>query len=1127
VTPSAGWSISSVAEPTNFQSSDESHDKYTLTVTNVGARAVGDQVKIIDKLPPQLLALEARVLEGGERAREGECTVAAEVTCTYEHPVPVGGVLLLSIQLEAPSPLVNGLVSNQATVSDGEGGEASATESTAVNIGPAAFGINRFTFEATGRDGRPDSQGGDHPFQVTTQLDLNTDLDNVLPGSESELVRKRDRVVQAAKDITVELPLGFAGDPLAAERCPAIDLTDTEGAAGGGPGPGGLHTICPAGSRVGTVRLVWQGGGDSEPSGFPVYNVVPVRGYPAELGFNAGIGQPSFLYATVVPSPSGYRLRISSPGVLNINEVEQITFTTFGDPAEQDGTSGSAAFLTNPSRCSVAPLTAKVEVAAWEGASASAEATAYPDITGCNLLQQGAAFSPLIRVEPTSGEPEARQAGKPAGYEVNLKLPQAPNALGSLATPDLRDATVTLPQGVVLSPSSANGLKACPATGPEGINLEATEVGEGHPGGNASPYDDTLVHASPGHCPAASTLGTVEVTTPLLEGPLTGHVYLGEPDCSPCSPADAEDGKLVKLYIEVSNPTSGVIVKLPGVTTINQATGQLSGSFKENPQMPFEDFKLKFKSGPRAALVNPQACGTYTSTSDLMPWSAPESGPDATPSASLQINEGCGARGFAPAFSSGTTNAQAGTYSPLTMSFSRNDSEQDFLGLSETLPPGLLAKLAGVPQCGEAEANAGSCPESSQIGTVTTGAGPGPDPYYVNGKIYLTGPYNGGPFGEVVQVPAVAGPFNLGTVVVRGSIRINPTTAQGSIVSNPFPTALDGIPLQIKTVSVTINRPGFTFNPTNCSALAITGTLTSSQGAQAAVSNPFQAANCANLPFKPQFTASTAGHTSKANGASLHVKIASAGIGQASIAKVDLTIPAILPTRLTTIQKACTEAQFNSNPAGCPSASLIATATVRTPLLQDPLSGPVYFVSHGGAAFPDTEIILQGDGVELLLDGHTQITKGVTYSRFETVPDAPFTSFEFNAPEGPYSIFGSNGNLCQTEVRMPTSITAQNGAVLTQSTLVEPEGCPNKITILSHRVKKRTLTLKVAVPAAGKLTATGKHLTKATKTAGGRGIVTLTLKATGHGKVNTKVKLTFVPPKGKHLTATLSARFKR
>ncbi|HEX4188944.1 MAG TPA: hypothetical protein VHY83_13695 [Solirubrobacteraceae bacterium] len=363
--------------------------------------------------------------------------------------------------------------------------------------------------------------------------------------------------------------------------------------------------------------------------------------------------------------------------------------------------------------------------------------------------------------------------------------------------------------------------------------------------------------------------------------------------------------------------------------------------------------------------------------------------------------------------------------------------------------------------------------------------------------------------------------------VVRSALYIDPATAQVTVKSDPLPTILQGIPLDIRSITVSIDRPGFTLNPTSCEPMSI-GATAIAQSSQAPLSSPFQATGCRTLPFKPSLTASTAGNTSKANGASLNVKITSPGVGQADIRKVELTIPGVLPSRLTTLQKACPEATFDANPATCPSASNIATAIVHTPLLNSPLAGPVYFVSHGGAAFPDTEIILQGEGVKLILDGHTQIKGGVTYSRFETVPDAPFTSFEFKAPQGPYSIFGANANFCQVAIHMPTKLTAQNGAVLEQNTLVQPEGCPNVITILSRSVRKRTLTLKVAVPGAGRLTATGKGLKHATKTTTSRSVITLTVKTTKpRGRLNTRVRVAFAPTTGRTLTTTTAARFKR
>ncbi len=375
-----------------------------------------------------------------------------------------------------------------------------------------------------------------------------------------------------------------------------------------------------------------------------------------------------------------------------------------------------------------------------------------------------------------------------------------------------------------------------------------------------------------------------------------------------------------------------------------------------------------------------------------------------------------------------------------------------------------------------------SCPASSLLGTVTSGAGPGPDPFSNTGKAYLTGPYKGAPFGLAVVVPAIAGPFDLGTVVIRQALFVDPNDSHATDVSDPFPTILDGIPLRLQRINVTLDRPEFMFNPTSCEPKMITAIATSIPGNHAALSSRFQAAGCQGLVFKPQFTVSTQGKTSKANGASLSVKIAYPSSGQANIAKVDLQFPKILPARLTTLQKACTEAQFNTNPAGCPVASDIATVTVHTPLLNSPLTGPAYFVSHGGAAFPDVELVLQGEGVLLVVDGKTQIKKGITYSHFDTTPDAPFSTFEFDAPEGPFSILTANGSLCdptttktvkkRVAVRahghvkhvtrsvrttvpesliMPTTITAQNGAVIDQSTKIAVTGCPK---VVRHERKK-------------------------------------------------------------------------
>jgi len=389
------------------------------------------------------------------------------------------------------------------------------------------------------------------------------------------------------------------------------------------------------------------------------------------------------------------------------------------------------------------------------------------------------------------------------------------------------------------------------------------------------------------------------------------------------------------------------------------------------------------------------------------------------------------------------------------VTLSRQDGEQRLAGVQVTTPPGLLGVLKSVTRCPEPQASQGACGPESLIGEATVAAGPGEDPYVVKGgRVYLTGPYRGAPFGLSIVVPTTAGPFTLtgnggpGREIVRAAVNIDPHTAQITVTSDPLPTILQGVPLDIRTINVTVNRSGFMFNPTNCTALVVTGTIASTSGAGTGVSSPFEAANCATLPFGPKLAASTAGHASKANGTSFMVKLASAGLGQeADIARVDLQLPKALPSRLTTLQKACLAAVFNANPAACLEGSNIGRATIHTPLLASPLSGPAYLVSHGGAAFPDVEFVLQGEGVTLILDGKTDIKKGITYSRFDTAPDAPFTTFETVLPAGPHSVLAANVpekakfSLCGTSLAMPTEITGQNGAVLRQTTKIAVTGC--------------------------------------------------------------------------------------
>ncbi len=1135
VAPAPRWDAQLIAQPTNFKVGlyGETTNAYEVVLTDIGGAPPSGPVKVVVKLAPGVtVELVEEAFNGDSLPWSTDCEPAAEATevvCNVPGVVRHGADFFFRV---AVSNTAASVLTSEVEVEGGGAPTLHKAFSTFVSSEKAPFAITDFSSTITGPAGEGDAKAGDHPTLLNTLL--TAPMETVFNAGEELPVYFPPRgAVRNDKDIVVDLPAGVVGNPTAAPRCPIQVFLAQQPATDN----------CPPGSQVGVFSIggtstVSQGdaGGGTVGDRNPIFNLAPEPGYPAEFGLylkdlNHGVLAP----ATLAHTSQGYVIRvIASELVTAVDGPYYLQTSFFGNPQRAAGLPGvGKSLLTNPGDCSGHPLRTEVHIDTWSnpasvplradgtrdfGAadfsdpqwySASSEA---PAVSGCEALQ----FNPTIQVKP-----DASTADSPSGLGVKISVPQNEEPEG-LATPPLRDATVTLPPGLVVDPSSADGLVGCSMAQ---LSPDSTD---------------------PGTCPDGSKLGTAMVKTPLIDHPLEGSVYLGTPECSPCSSADAASGKMLKLDLEISEPTTGIVVKLPGTVSADPVSGQLTASFKENPQLPFETLELHIKSGTRAPLTTPPACGEYTTTTDLMPWSAPQSGPDATPQAPFNLASGPGGSACvsseaelanSPSFDVGTTAPLAGAYSPFVLKLGREDGSQRLTAVNVTLPPGLTGKLAGVAQCSDAQlaAAAGhagaaeqanpSCPAASELGSVTVGAGSG-SPFYVGGHAYLAGPYKGAPFSLAIVTPAVAGPFDLGTVVVRAGLYIDPTTAQVTVKSDPIPTILAGIPLDIRSVAVTISRPSFMLNPTDCNPTSVTGATLSTLGQTAPLSSRFQVGGCQGLPFKPVLTASTEGKTSKADGASLSVKMVSPGIGQASVAKVDLTIPAILPSRLTTIQKACTEAVFNANPASCPSASDIGTATVQTPLLNAPLSGPVYFVSHGGAAFPDTEIILQGEGVTLVLDGHTQIKKGVTYSRFESVPDAPFTSFEFNAPEGPYSIFGANGNLCQTEIHMPTTIVAQNGAVLDQSTLVQPQGCPNKLTILSHKVKKRTLTLKIAVPGAGKLTATAKHLGTASKTASGRGVVTLSLTAKGRGKLTTKVKLTFSPSHGKKLTAALGAKLK-
>jgi len=964
-------------------------------------------------------------------------------------------------------------------------------------IEPGSFTAG--TFEANGTT--PDTRAGSHPYSATTSFAFNYHLEK---GTTTKILDGEP------KDIVVELPAGFAGNPNATPQCTNTQLEDQ-------PEPGNAKGgACPPDTQVGAARVLIGGLEAGVPFTTPVFNMVPTAGEVARLAF---LFDGEVVNVEVaVRTTSDYGLTATVSGITQVGPPITSTLTLWGVPADpshdssrvrKGGCQNSNAaecsfgessdvqprpFLTNPSLCG-GPLSTTLTADSWEnpGEYLSPIASTQPALGGCEQLS----FDPSLTVAP-----ETSAVDTPTGLSVDLHVPQSEDPAG-LATPDLRDATVTLPAGVAISPSAANGLQGC------------------------TPAEIALHTENPVSCPDGSKLGTVRVLSPALprnpdgsEGSLTGFVYLGAPASGQITAPPYTIYLLAEGY--------GLSVRLAGTVTADPVTGQLTTTFDENPQLPFEDLKLDLFGGPRAALSTPPACGSYTTTSALVPYSSAIA---ATPSSSFQTSfDGAGAPcpsplPFGPSFGAGSTSTTAGAFGSFVLNVSRPDGQQALSEISLSTPPGLLGMLSSVPLCGEPQAAQGACSASSQIGTATAAAGAGSDPFTVSGPVYLTGPYEGAPFGLSVAIPAVAGPFNFGTVIVRSAIYVDPHTAQITVVSDPLPQMVDtsqtdsGVPVALQRVTVNIDRPGFIFTPTSCNPLSVNGTLTSNQGASEAVSSPFQVGGCQNLAFKPSFAVSTQAQASKANGASLDVKVAS-GFGQANIAKVDVTLPVQFPSRLTTLQKACAEGQFAANPAGCPPASVVGVATAVTPVLNVPLVGPAYLVSHGGAAFPDLVLVLQGQGVTIELTGNTDIKKGITYSKFETVPDAPVSTFELKLPEGPHSILGAylpakdNYNLCGQNLTMPTTITAQNGAQVTQSTKIAITGCPAvKVLKTTAEAKSVLVTLRTTAKGAVKIVGNGLRTTTKKNVKAGVSRIAVPLTRTGrslrdrHQKLRLRVSL--------------------
>ncbi len=968
----------------------------------------------------------------------------------------------------------------------------------------AEFGLERFAISARNENGTPDVQAGSHPYSLTTTFVFNLPIEGDV------------------RDVKLELPPGFVGDPNATPRCPYQEFIKQSKQTG----------ECPIETQVGVASTFVSEKGITgvTPTTDPVYNLIPPNGMAAEFGYLVAGKTPVFLDASVRTGTdygldttaseisqavlvAGSKVSIwgvpADPAHNDVRDgcvaselgaevpVEKVGWglTTHDEENEKEGPIGPynssgaqeqsyllASFgdscssevpvrplLTNPTSCGV-PRTASLSVDDWEEPGVfRTRSASLPALEGCGKLD----FSPTVGVTP-----DGSGGSTPTGLSVGVHVPQetTENPVG-LAEADVKNTTVTLPAGVALSPGASDGLEAC-SEAEAGFTGFAELDPSVEPGVQSAQFSEAAVS-----CPLASKVANVRIKTPLLEHELLGSVFLAAPQNFLGVPENPFSS-LVALYLVAEEPVAGVRIKLAGKVVPNPVTGQLTTTFENTPQLPFSDLELEFYGTDRAPLTTPALCGTYATEGVFAPSSDT---PAVTAESSFNITSGPNGSScadplpFAPTLESGTTNINAGGFTPLVTTFSREDGQQSLASIQLHYPNGVTGLISGVAQCGEAQANAGTCGPESVIGETIVSVGLGSDPFNVTGgKVYLTGPYEGAPFGLSIVNPAKAGPFDLQEgrpVIVRAKIEVNPQTSALTVTTNapgsPYsiPSIIDGIPLQIKHVYVNVNRPGFTINPTNCNPQQVTGTVTSTEGASSPVSDEFQVTNCAILKFQPKVTVTTAGKASKANGASLNFKIsypAGSQGKQSWFNEARFDIPKQLPARLTTLQQACLAATFETNRAACPKASKIGTAVVHTPLLPVPLEGPVYFVSYGSAKFPDAVLALKGDNVNIELHGETFINSktGVTSATFRNTPDVPFESIEVTVPTGPYSEFGANlppkdnYNLCGQKLAMPTLLKAQNGLEINQNTPVQITGCPKPKTKAKHAKKHKKTNKK-------------------------------------------------------------------
>jgi hypothetical protein len=897
---------------------------------------------------------------------------------------------------EDGSPGVSEPLSKQAS---GEPGGPAAGEPIGSAASEGGFGIDLFDADLVEADASPAKAGSHSDLDLVFELAHFKDKDT---GQETTTAN--------ADTISFSLPPGLLGNPQAVPSCSTGDLVS--------------FGNCSSDAQVGITRV--KVGDPLYTSAVePIYNLTPPHpgDEVARFGFIADLF-PVFIDIKV-RSASDYGVTATVHGAPGLGSLLRAKSVLWGNPSasshdkerltplEAVNCAGGVpcksdeekrastippqqrkGFITNPSACQEGSVDLTISTYQLPG-QVFEKTASLPPITDCT----GLPFAPTFEAEPTSHE-----AGAPTGLRTKLLIPQHLGE-GERATSTMREARVTLPAGMQVAAGAANWIGTC----------SDEEVG----------YHKEVDT----NCPDSSKLGTAKIISPALSVPIEGTIYQRSP----------QPGRQLGLWLTAD--ALGLHVKLPGELEPDKTTGRLTAVFKDLPQVPVEEIDLSVWGGPRAPLQNPDHCGDFTTDFTFAPHS---DDPAATGQSTMQITEGC-SRPFAPTLHAGVTEPTAGKYSPFVFDLTRPDGDQALRGFELQLPEGAIGKPKGVPLCTDQAAATGTCPAESRIGSLKATTGPGPDPLQVPqaGKaepaIYFAGPYQGAPFSIVSEVPAQAGPFDLGVLAVRSALRIDPETARATVVADPLPQFFEGIGIAYRNLHAVVDRPEFFLNPTDCREMAVTADATSTQGTKAHPTARFQVDGCKALKFKPKLSLKLKGGTKRASYPAL-TAVLKARKGDANIASASVALPHSEFLAQEHIGTICTRVQFAADK--CPKGSVYGRAKAITPLLDTPLSGPVYLRSSNHP-LPDLVAKLGGQ-VEIDLVGRIDSIHGGIRATFESIPDAPVTKFVLQMRGGAKGVFTNSTDICRGSHRATAVMKAQNGRAVTLRPALVSSGCGKK-----------------------------------------------------------------------------------